>query len=56
MKEKVTTVKELKEILNRLPDWAEVEYSGITDEVKKGVEVIYCEGTSWLSPYICFIL
>ena len=51
---KIKTVKELKELLKKLPDYADVEHEGIDEEVVKGVSVNYSEGTSWSSPYICF--
>ena len=52
---KITTVKELKELLKKIPDYADVEHTNFDDdEIKKGVEVNYSEGTSWSNPYICF--
>lgn len=54
MKVKVTTVKELKEVLNKLPDCASVEHLDIEDSVIKGVTVNYDLGTSWSEPYVCF--
>ena len=53
MKVRVTTVKELKEILNKLPDYADVERVDLDDNIVKGVDVNYDEGTSWSNPYIC---
>ena len=51
---KITTVKELKELLKKIPDYADVEHTNFDDEIRKGVEVNYSEGTSWSNPYICF--
>lgn len=54
MRTKIKTVKELKEILNNLPDYADVQYVNLDDDVINGVSVNYDEGTSWSNPYICF--
>ena len=52
---KISTVKELKELLKKIPDYADVEHTNFDDEIRKGVEVNYSEGTSWSNPYICFV-
>lgn len=54
MKVKITTVRELKELLKKIPDCADLEHTNFDDEIRKGVEVDYSEGTPWSAPYICF--
>ena len=50
---KIKTVKELKELLNKLPDYAEVQHVDMEDNIIQGVEINYSEGTSWSNPYVC---
>ena len=54
MKKRIYTVKELKEILQSLPDYADVKKIEIDENITVGVNVIWSEGTSWLDPSICF--
>ena len=52
----IKTVKELKELLKKIPDCAEVQHTGLDDNIISGVKVNYSEGTSWSNPYVAFYL
>ena len=54
MIKKITTMKELRDLVNSIPLCADVQHSGVDDEIRQGVEVNYSEGTSWSNAYICF--
>ena len=49
----VKTVKELKELLKKIPDYAEVQHVNMEDECVQGIEINYSEGTPWSNPYVC---
>lgn len=55
MKKTIKTVKELKELLKNIPDYAEVEHvSDYNGDIIKGVEVDCDSGCSFRNPYVCF--
>ena len=55
MKKKITTMKELRDLVNSIPLCADVQHAApFDDELRQGVEVNYSEGTSWSNAYICF--
>ena len=55
MIKKITTMKELRDLVNSIPLCADVQHAAPFDgELRQGVEVNYSEGTSWSNAYICF--
>lgn len=52
---KVKTVKELKELLKKIPDYAEVQHVDMDDNIVQGIEINYSEGTPWSLPYACVV-
>lgn len=50
--EKVMTVGELKKILSRLPDYAQLQHGDGSGDLYDGLYINYDEGTSWSEPYL----